>query len=86
MKQIVVCSEKCNQCLFTKDKIVSDERKKELLNNTRGDNHFLCHKGTLKGKKVICKGSWDSKLKTGEGPYQILDRLKLVTFIKPEEI
>lgn len=56
--QIKVCSQKCGQCLFSPTKIVTDERKKEILNDLKvRQMHFFCHKGTINGQNVICYGS-----------------------------
>jgi hypothetical protein len=49
--------ERCNQCLFSKNKIVSDKRRKQLIQDcAKTDNHFICHKGTLRGVEVCCAG------------------------------
>ena len=43
----------CGQCLFTENKIVSDERKMEIINKcVKSDTHFICHKTD----DVVCKG------------------------------
>ena len=45
----------CGQCLFSKNKIVSDERKAEILSDCKeNNNHFECHKATIAGKKATC--------------------------------
>lgn len=50
----------CNQCLFTPNKIVSDERKTEILKSCKKhNNHFVCHKATIRGCKVTCRGFYD---------------------------
>ncbi len=50
----------CNQCLFSKNKIVSDSRKTEILKHCKdNNNHFQCHKATIKGVNGTCKGFYD---------------------------
>lgn len=45
----------CGQCLFSKNKIVSDERKEQILSDcTRNDTHFICHKASIEGKDIVC--------------------------------
>jgi len=57
-----VKKECCNQCLFSKNAIVSNERRKDILNGCRkNDNHFICHKATIEGKDVCCKGFYDTQ-------------------------
>ncbi|KIL42101.1 hypothetical protein SD70_02655 [Gordoniibacillus kamchatkensis] len=55
-----VAEKRCNECLFSANKIVSDERKAEVLADCAlNDAHFICHKATLKGKDVCCRGFYD---------------------------
>ena len=52
----------CNQCLFTKNKIVSDERRAEILEDCEKNNsHFMCHKATIKGLNVTCHAFYKQK-------------------------
>ena len=47
----------CGQCLYTKGKIVSSERKRSILADCkRTDTHFSCHKSTIVGEDVVCAG------------------------------
>lgn len=50
----------CNQCLFSKNKIVSDKRKEELLENIWDTWHFICHKATIEWKDICCKWFYDN--------------------------
>lgn len=55
-----VCESQCDQCLFSKDRIVSASRMKEILKTCqKEDTHFLCHKGTIKGEDIVCRGFYD---------------------------
>lgn len=50
-----VKKECCNQCLFSKDKIVSNKRRQEILNDCRqNDNHFICHKASMNDEDICC--------------------------------
>lgn len=56
-----VMNERCDQCLFSKNKIVSDERRREILEGCKAeDRHFECHKSTLAGVPVCCRGFYDA--------------------------
>ncbi len=56
-----VMDRRCDQCLYGDNKIVSDARRKQLLRDTVGqDNHFLCHKATIVGEDVCCRGDFDA--------------------------
>lgn len=53
--------EKCNECLFGKDKIVSKERAADVIAGClKKDTYFVCHKATIKNKDVCCRGFWDA--------------------------
>ena len=69
----------CGQCLFGKDKIVSNKRRKDILNDCRkNDSHFICHKATIEGKDVCCKGFYDSQT---SNMIRISQRLGMVKFV-----
>lgn len=55
-----VCEKQCDQCLFSKNRIVSAAAMKDILKKcAHQDTHFLCHKGTIKGKDIVCRGFYD---------------------------
>jgi hypothetical protein len=57
---ILVMKERCDECLFSPDRIVSNERAAEVLADcAENGTHFICHKATLKGRHVCCRGFYD---------------------------
>ncbi len=78
-----VCAARCNQCLFSDQRIVSKTRKAELIRNARrADAHFICHKHTMANPKaqVMCRGWYET-----QPPSQLLriaERLNCVTFVE----
>jgi hypothetical protein len=72
--------ERCDECLFGKDKIVSNARRAEILREIRHkDSYFICNKSTLNGGRVACRGDWDQN---GCGQLgRIAGRLNAVEFI-----
>lgn len=55
-----VMSERCNECLFGENKIVSNKRRAEILRGLRqSDSHFICHKASIAGVEIACRGDWD---------------------------
>lgn len=43
-------------------KIVSNERRKDILQMlNRKDDWFVCHKATLAGTQVMCRGDYDQR-------------------------
>lgn len=75
-----VMSERCNQCLFGENKIVSNARRSQIIREIqRKDNHFVCHKTN----DVACRGDWDQ---FGCGQMgRIAGRLGAVEFVTLDE-
>ena len=68
MSSFKVCKERCNECLFSPDKIVGQRRKNEIIRACLdNDQFFVCHKhsvsdseGNSIGEQVCCRGWYDS--------------------------
>ena len=74
-----VKKECCNQCLFSKDKIVSNKRRQEILKGCReSDNHFICHKASIEGKDVCCRSFFDTQT---SNLMSIAGRLNAIEFV-----
>ncbi|MCP1558590.1 UNVERIFIED_ORG: hypothetical protein M2438_002676 [Methylobacterium sp. SuP10 SLI 274] len=75
-----VMSERCNECLFGENKIVSNKRRAEILRGLRQkDSHFICHKASIAGVEIACRGDWDQN---GCGQMgRIAERLRAVEFV-----
>ena len=55
-----VVSDRCSECLFTNNKIVSDPRKAAIINQALANNsYFTCHLSTLVGVDLCCRGFFD---------------------------
>jgi len=80
-----VMSKRCDQCLFSKRRIVSARRKAEVLAECeRKDSHFECHKGTISGVAAGCRGFYDERPSTAQ---QVFGRLGLIEFIdEPKQV
>lgn len=79
-----VCEKKCDQCLFGKNKIVSNQRRKEILNNcVKTDSHFQCHKGTIVGEDIVCNGFYSSY---STNLIRIMSRLGGIEMVNPESL
>lgn len=76
----------CDQCLFGKNKVVSDERRDEILADCeRKNRYFECHKGTLRKDKVVCAGFVEAAIR-GEIPNQLVQvasRLGMLDLVDP---
>jgi hypothetical protein len=86
-----VCAERCDQCLFSKDAIVSNARRKQVLTDcARRDAHFICHKhgfgseDELHGENVCCRGFYDRN-PMATNLMRIAHRLGAVEFVSAGE-
>lgn len=81
-ESLLVCAKRCDQCLFSKAKVVGDDRQAALLTSCRrSGKYFICHKSAA-GRPVICRGFFD------EVPNQairVARLLRIVRFVKPED-
>jgi len=77
----------CNECLMYKNKVVSDERRVQLLKEITGEQgYFVCHKSSIADDgDVCCKGFYD-KLGHTSQMIRISERLRMIEFIKEEEL
>lgn len=73
--KLLVCAKRCDQCLLSQAKIVSDDRRAQVLEECRRTGrYFLCHKST---RAVVCRGFFDTE---PNQVCQVADRLGLVQF------
>lgn len=76
-----VCEKPCDQCLFSKDRIVSEARMREILAGcARDDKHFVCHKATIAGRDVCCRTFFDTR---DAQIIRIAGRLGMIEFVDP---
>jgi len=79
-----VLAKRCDECLFTENKIVSPERADALTQEAlANDGFFVCHKATLCGIVVGCHGFFDQH---NTPPTAIAKAFGFVRFIKEERL
>ena len=80
-----IMEERCDQCLYGPNKIVSNKRRTEIIREiTRKDCHFICHKASIAGLDVACRGDFDQR---GCGQLgRIMGRLGAIEFVKEETL
>ncbi|MFZ3482074.1 hypothetical protein [Sphingomonas sp. 3-13AW] len=58
--ELLLASRCCGQCLTTRNRIVSGARAAQIIEGCReAQNHFFCHKGSVAGQRVHCRGVHD---------------------------
>lgn len=76
-----VAHKRCDQCLFSDAKIVGDERRDSLLRECQEDGkYFICHKASLRGDAVVCRGFHESGVNLA---CRMADRLRLTVYVDP---
>lgn len=80
-----VCEKRCDQCLFGPNKIVSDRRKASLLKEiTKDQGYFECHKATIAGKSICCRGFYEARGHHSQ-MIRIADRLNAIKFVEVQK-
>jgi hypothetical protein len=71
--ELLLAARPCAQCLTSRNRIVSGERAAEIIRDCRRTGtHFFCHKGSIKGLQVHCRGVHD---RFGSTAHQFATRL-----------
>lgn len=81
-----VAKKRCDQCLFSNAKIVSDERRDEILEGCRelaNEKHFVCHKFSMVDEEVCCRAFYDDNPMATQ-LMQVAARLGFVEFVDEE--
>lgn len=54
-QKLEVMCRPCGECLFTKQRITTPQRARSIVAEClRDDRYFLCHKGSLVGRSIVC--------------------------------
>lgn len=57
-----VKNKSCEECLFSKNKIVTNARMKQVLKDCeKQDTFFICHKSSINGDNICCRGFYENK-------------------------
>lgn len=76
--------ERCDECLLGPNHITIPGRREAILRKClRDDTHFECHKGTLRGKQLCCRGFFDQFEGVGQ-LLRIAGRLGAIKFVDDE--
>ena len=76
-----VCTTRCDQCLFSDQRIVSKRRMAEIIKDCRKkDSYFICHKY----EDVMCRGYYETQ--PAPQMLRIANRLQMVTFIHHKNV
>lgn len=73
----------CNNCLLSKDRIVSPQRAKQIVKDCiENQTHFICHKATMNGaQNIVCKKYFDT-LGQNSQLIRIAQRLNMIQMVE----
>lgn len=55
-----VYQQPCRNCLFSKNRIVSEQRKRKIIETCiREQTYFVCHKSSETGGEICCRNFYD---------------------------
>ena len=81
LKMIKVYKNACQNCLLSKDRIVSSQRAKEMIDECiEKQTHFICHKATMQGQDVMCHSYYEHFGQHSE-KLKLCQRLGIVEFV-----
>ncbi len=84
MAGFLVSDSECDQCLFSPNRIVDSKRMASVLRTCQQrDTFFECHKGTIAGEHVACRG-WYERFSCNLS--RIAERLNVVEFIDVDQL
>ena len=79
---MTVYDKPCANCLFTKNRIVSEERAEEIVNDClEKDTWFICHKSSIEGGNTCCS-SFYKKHQKDIFPLRLAALIGLVEFVE----
>lgn len=88
--ELRLAARRCDQCLTTRNRIVSGDRAAEIVSDCRRTgNHFVCHKGSIAGEIVHCRGVHDILIRDfgGSTAYQFATRIGVpIVEVDPEDL
>lgn len=67
-QHFLICQKRCNECLYSKRRIVSEGRADEIQENLASEGFFICHKATVQDHnfKACCRAFWDANKDTNK--------------------
>lgn len=74
-----IAKERCKNCLLGPDALVSPAQVKAHLQKcARDDSHFICHRASMKGEDICCRGFYDTRT---TNLIRVMGRLGAIEFV-----
>jgi hypothetical protein len=83
-KNLLIAEKPCDECLFSKNKLVDEQRKRVILQQCYKDgSYFICHKATLVGRAVICHNFAKSNEGAGNATIRVAQFFGMIEYVEP---
>ena len=83
---MLIMAERCDQCLFSPNAIVSPERRADIIAKCKRDgSYFICHKASIAGRQVYCRGFYDA-FPLSSAMSRLAKFLKLERFVEEKDL
>lgn len=83
-KHLLVAEAPCDECLFSKGRLVSERRKRAILRQCYDSGtYFICHKATLAGRAVICHNFPKSTDGGGNQAIRVAQFFNVIRYVDP---
>ena len=77
--KLQVYAERCDQCLFGPNRIVSGSRAASVIQDClKHDSYFICHKASNRDETVVCRGFYETQTCN---LIRIAQRLGVIAFV-----
>ena len=78
-----VANKQCENCLLGPNALVSPEAVRQHLKTCREkDCHFICHKASMEGKDICCRGFYDTQT---SNLIRVMQRIGGIEFVELPE-
>jgi hypothetical protein len=75
----------CQNCLFTKDRLVSGKVAGQIIKDCiKNQSYFVCHKATLQGKDIVCANFYSQMSKYSQA-IRMAERLGILEFVEQND-
>ena len=83
-QHLLVADKACAQCLFSKNKLVTEEGKREILRDCyKSGSYFICHEATIAGRAVICHNFAKSTNGAGNQAIRVAQFFGVIKYVEP---
>ena len=83
--KVNVRAEQCGNCLFSRDRLVSGERARQLTRDTRAEDgaSFICHRSQVSPEEEAICATWFDRFAREDAILRLAVGMDLIEYIGP---